>query len=444
MYDISIYADRLVTMNSKRDVIKHGYVGIKGNRIEYIGSDPIAAHKTIKKNDSILIPGMVNTHTHVPMTIMRGIADDMQLMHWLENYIFPTEAKFVNEEFVYWASKLAMMELIASGTTTFCDMFYFMNAIAKATNEAGVRAVLSGDCSLAYLQHLSVEERLERGLELNQQYTEEFKKFPTVKNALGPHSAYSVDEKYLRKISDLAQKNDLMISMHIAEIENEADVIHKKFGKKISTPIQYLDEIGFFEARVLSVHTIWPNEKDQTILLEKNVHVAHCPQSNLKISSGIAPIPQMLDKGIVIGLGTDGPASNNDMILWEDMTLAALLHKGFSRNPTVLPAQKVFEMATIDGAKALWLDNEIGSIEVGKKADLVLIDTSKPHQNPPSQNVYSQLVYSAKSSDVDTVMIDGKLVFEDRKYTTLNCDEILDYAKKTRLDVDQFLKQRNQ
>lgn len=442
-HDIVIYADRLVTMNPKRDVIKNAVVGIQGDRISYIGTnEKIEATKTIRKNDSILIPGLINTHTHVPMTTMRGIADDFPLMKWLEHYIFPVEAKFASEEFVYWGTKLAALELISSGTTTICDMFYYIGSIARACDESGIRALIAGDCSLAYLQHLNMEERLEKGLELNQKYHEEFKKYKRVKNILGPHSAYSINEKYLKKISDLAIKNDMPISMHIAETKDEKEIIEKKFGKKINTTVQYLYDIGFLEAKVLSVHTIWVNEDDQNILAKKNVHVAHCPQSNLKIASGIAPIDHMLDKGIVVALGTDGPASNNDMILWEDMTLAAILHKGNRHNPTLIPAKKAFEMATIDGAKALWMEKEIGSIEVGKKADLVLVNASSPHQMPNSENVYSQLVYSTKSSDVQTVIIDGNIVYEDRVYKTLDQTEIYTHAKKIRTDIDQFLSTR--
>lgn len=233
------------------------------------------------------------------------------------------------------------------------------------------------------------------------------------------------------------------ISIHVAESENDKNLIEKLSGEKIRSSIQYLDDIDFFQGNVLSVHTIWTDEKDLHILAEKNVHVAHCPQSNLKIGSGIAQVEKMIEKGIVVGLGTDGPASNNDMILWEEMNLAAILHKGKMLDPTLIPAQKAFEMATIDGAKALWMDKEIGSIEVGKKADLVLVDTSTPHQFPPSENVYSQLVYSTKSSDVDSVIVDGVVLYENKKFLSLDQKEIYTEAKDIRLKIDEFVRQRN-
>lgn len=444
IFDIAIYVDRLVTMNSKRDVIFDAVVGISGNIISFIGSNQqINAKKTIRKTDSVLMPGLVNTHTHVPMTLMRGVADDFKLMDWLQNYIFPIESKFVSEEFVYWGSKLAALELISSGTTTFCDMFYHTPSIGKAMDQAGMRALLAHDCGMPYLQHLSQDERLEKGLELSAQYYQEFKKYDRLKIALGPHSPYSVsNKKYLRKISELAQELNIPISIHIAETKYDVDIIEKSTGEKMRSSIQYLHDIDFYDARVLSVHTIWTDEKDLEILAKKNVHVAHCPQSNLKLGSGIAAIEKMIEKGIVVGLGSDGPASNNDMILWEEMNLAAILHKGKTLDPTVIPAQKAFEMATIDGAKALWMDKEIGSVEVGKKADLVLVDTSSPHQYPPSQNIYSQLVYSTKSSDVDSVVIDGQVVYENKKFLTLNQSEIYSQTKEIRNKIDHFIKSK--
>jgi 5-methylthioadenosine/S-adenosylhomocysteine deaminase len=444
-FDLLLKPGRVVTMDGDRRVLCDAVVGVRGSDIAYVGpaDERFTADEVVEQADSILIPGMINAHTHVPMTLMRGLADDLALMDWLQNHIFPTEAQFVNEEFVYWGSRLAALELFQCGVTTFCDMFYHGDQVARAAQDAGIRAMIGADISQAYLQDLSPSERIERGIALHEKYMKMFQSYDLVTYALGPHSPYTASPEFLSTIRQEALDQNISIIMHIAETQHEKAMIEENFGIKIDSPIMHLQDMGFFEPHVVSIHTVHATDQDLKVLQKNNVGVVHCPQSNLKLGSGLARVPDMLEQGIAVGLGTDGAASNNDLVLWEEMSLAAMVHKGVHQDPTLVTAEQAFAMTTCEGAKVLGMQDQIGSIEVGKKADLAWVDTRSFHQIPAASNVYSQLVYSTKASDVFHVWVNGQCKMKDRQVLDQDQQEICAYAVQKRQTIDSFLAKRN-
>ncbi|MBV9216470.1 MAG: amidohydrolase [Acidobacteria bacterium] len=436
--DILISGGTLVTMNAHHDVIEDGAVAIEGDHIVMLGKRGTVSMNVIPKRvinaaGKVIIPGLINTHTHVPMSLFRGISDDLDLQDWLTKYIFPAEAKNVNEQFVRAGTRLGLAEMIRGGTTTYCDMYYFEDAIADESKKAGVRGVL-GETIIDF--PVADNKTNAEAMSYAERFITKWHNDPLIVPALAPHAPYTVSTDHLKAIRAMSDRLDAPVVIHVAETKKERDDIKKQYG---DTPVTYLDKIGFLNYRTIAAHTVWITDKEIDILKSRGVGAAHNPQSNMKLASGVAPVPEMLAKDVAVGLGTDGAASNNDLDMWEEMDTAAKLHKEFSGDPKVVNAEQAFEMATIRGARALHLDQLIGSIEAGKRADFAIVDVDSLHQTP-FFNIYSALVYSTKASDVRSVIIDGRLVMLDRRLLTLNENAIKIDANAYRDKIIKSLK----
>ena len=433
--DLLLINGTLVTMDKSRRVIEDAGVAISGGRIVAVGtrseiSSKYTAAQTIDASGKLIVPGLINGHTHVPMTLFRGLADDLDLQEWLTKYIFPAEAKNVTEEFVRAGTRLGLAEMIRGGTTTYCDMYYFEDAIADETAKAGVRGVL-GETVIDF--PVADNKTHAEAMAYTERFVKKWQGHELITPAIAPHAPYTVSEEHLRAIRAFSDRTGAPIVTHISETKREVDDSIKAKGL---SPIDYLSKIGFLNERVIAAHVVWPGPGETAILKRAGVGVVHNPQSNMKLASGVSPVPRMLTDGLRVGLGTDGAASNNDLSMWEEMDTAAKLHKLFSNDPKVMSAQQAFELATIRGAEALHLEKEIGSIEKGKRADLVLINRDSLNQIP-AYNVYSDLVYATKASDVQTVIINGRLVMRERRLLTLDETRIKESAKVFR---DQVIK----
>jgi 5-methylthioadenosine/S-adenosylhomocysteine deaminase len=435
--DLVVRNATVVTVDEQRRVIHDGAVAILGGRIAAVGkAAEIAARyqaaETLDAGGGIVLPGLINAHTHAPMVLFRGIADDLKLMDWLQKYIFPAEAKNVTAEFVKAGTHLAALEMIRSGTTTFVDMYYFEDQVAEAAKEAGLRTV-AGETVIGFPapDNKTVADALA--------YTDRFlKKWagdPLVVPAVAPHSAYLVDPDTLRATRVLADRYGAPILIHLSESKDEQATVKERYRK---TPTVHLRDLGILRKGLLGAHGIWLDAGDRAILKEAGAGVAHCPQSNMKISSGPAPVREMLAEGLRLGLGTDGAASNNDLDMFEEMLTAALLAKHVTADPTVAPAAAVLEMATLGGARALGMEDRLGSLEPGKRADLIVVDLSAPRLHPLYDPV-SHLVYAAKGADVRHVVVEGRVVMRDRKVTTLDEAAVLADAERLRAQVVQSL-----
>jgi 5-methylthioadenosine/S-adenosylhomocysteine deaminase len=427
--DLLVTGGTVVTMDAERRVIENGVVAVRGDQIFVVGPDYVfpkglIAKQTIDAKGKLVLPGFINSHTHVPMTLFRGLKDDVVLDDWLRKYIFPAEAKNVTEDFVRWGTRLAAAEMIRGGITTFADMYYFEDAIAEETKSAGMRGVLGE----TFIDFPVPDNKTEAEMLA---YTEKFLKRwqgdPLIHAAAAPHSIYTCSQKTLQDAATLARKYHAPILIHVAEMKKELDDSRTQNG---ATPVQYLDRIGVLGPDVLAAHCIYVDDTDRKLLAEKHVGCVHNPSSNMMLSSGVAPVIEERAAGIAVGLGTDGPAgSNNDLDLMEEMDLAAKLQKITKMDPRALGAQAVVGMATIEGARVLHMDNEIGSLEAGKKADLILIGLDHPNA-VPMFDVYSQLAYALKASDVETVVIGGRIVMRDRKLLTVNESEAIAKARE--------------
>jgi 5-methylthioadenosine/S-adenosylhomocysteine deaminase len=416
--DLLVLNGTLVTMDQKRRIIDDAGVAISRGRIVAVGSrkDIVARFRsaeTVDARGKIIIPGLINGHTHIPMVMFRGLADDLDLQEWLTKYIFPAEAKNVSEEFVRAGTRLGLAEMIRGGTTTYCDMYYFEDAIADETAKAGVRGVL-GETVIDF--PVADNKTNEQAMAYVERFVQKWKGHELITPAIAPHAPYTVSEEHLKAAKAFSDRTGAPIVTHISETKREVDDSIKAKG---APPIEYLDRIGFLNDRVVAAHVVWPNANEIEILKRRGVGVVHNPQSNMKLASGVAPVPKMMSEGLRVGLGTDGAASNNDLSMWEEMDTVAKLHKVFSGDPKVISAEEAFELATIRGAGALHMEKEIGSIETGKRADLVLVESDSLNQ-VPLYNIYSQLVYATKTSDVQTVIINGRLVMRDRRLLTLD------------------------
>lgn len=416
-YDLLITGATVVTMDAERRVIENGAVGVRGGEIVFVGKTADAkqgARQRVDVRGKVVVPGLVNTHTHVPMGLFRGIADDLDLQEWLTQYIFPAEAKNVNERFVRAGTRLGLAELIKGGTTTYCDMYYFEDAIADETAKAGVRGVL-GQTLIDF--PAPDNKTFDEALKYTESFIRKWQGHRLVTPAVAPHAPYTVNKEHLLKTRELSDRLDAPLIIHLAEAKTETEFIQQ--NHKGQRPIEYVENIGFLSNKTIAAHVIQANESELEILKRRDVGIAHNPQSNMKLAAGVAPVPAMIRLGMRLGLGTDGAASNNDLSLWEEMDTAAKLHKVFSGDPKAASAKEVFEMATIGGARALHMEDRIGSIEIGKRADLVIVDFSSLNQ-VPMYNVYSHLVYATKADDVSSVIIDGKFVMTERRLLTLN------------------------
>jgi 5-methylthioadenosine/S-adenosylhomocysteine deaminase len=410
-------------------------VAISGSTISYIGKgekDSIKAKKDLDTHGGLILPGLINSHTHAAMSLFRGLADDLPLMEWLHNYIFPVEGK-MDADFVRVGTLLACAEMILSGTTTFCDMYLFEEEVARAAKETGMRSVVG---EVIYDFPSPNYGTLEKGFIYTEALIERWEKDPLINIAVEPHSLFTCGEELLRKANDLALKKGVPLILHLAETKEEVNEIEKRFRKR---PVQHLKDLGLLGSHLIVDHCVHINKSEIELLAENNVCIVHNPESNMKLGSGIAPVPDMKAKGITVGLGTDGCASNNNLDLFGEMDMAAKLHKVNNLDPTVMNAQTLVEMATIDGAKVLGLEKITGSLEVGKRADLIVIDTNKPHL-VPMYNPYSHLVYAASGHDVTHSIIDGNIVMEDRRLLTLDVEYIIERSKEKSHKVKEWVK----
>jgi 5-methylthioadenosine/S-adenosylhomocysteine deaminase len=424
--DLLVTGGLVVTMNGPRAILGDGAVAITGDTIVAVGSRAeveakYVAKQTIDAKNSLVLPGFINGHTHVPMTLFRGIHDDVTLNDWLYKYIFPAEAKNVTEEFVRWGTRLAAAEQIRSGVTTFADMYYFEDAVAEETKAAGMRGVLGE----TFIDFPAPDNKTNAAmLDYTEKFLKKWQGDPLIHAAAAPHSIYTCSQKTLQDAAALARKYHAPILIHTSEMKKEWDDSLKNNG---TSPVQYLDKIGLLGPDVVSAHCIFVDEADRKTLAARGVGCVHNPSSNMMIASGVSPVPEMQAAGIAVGLGTDGPAgSNNDLDIMEEIDLAAKLAKITKMSPLALNAKAVVEMATIDGARALHMEKEIGSLEVGKKADLILISLDEPNA-VPMYDVYAAIAYSLKGSDVKTVVIGGRVVMRDHKLVTV--DEAAAIAK---------------
>ena len=429
----------VVTMDPQRRVIENGAIAIRGERIVAAGPKSeierrYQARQRLDRPDAILAPGLIDTHTHAAMSLFRGIADDLRLQDWLEHYIFPAEARNVTPEFVRWGTRLGCLEMLLSGTTTYTDMYYFEDVAAEATKEAGMRGVL-GETIIGFP---SPDAKTPAdALAFTDRYLTRFHGGPLIVPAVAPHAIYTNSDETLKACRALANRHDAPLVIHLSETKHEND---ECLAKRHATPTQALDALGVFNGRTVAAHAVWVDEADLAILKLRGVGIAHCPSSNMKLASGIAPVTRMLALDLAVGLGPDGPAgSNNDFNMFEEMDLAAKLQKVTTGDPRSVPAEAAVEMATIRGARALGMEKEIGSLESGKRADLISIRLDRPNA-VPLYNVYSQMVYALKGSDVEDVMVNGKLLVKDAQALTLNAAQIEAKAGEYRRRVQESLR----
>jgi 5-methylthioadenosine/S-adenosylhomocysteine deaminase len=429
----------VVTMDPQRRVIENGAIAIRGERI--LAAGPKAeiearyqARQRLDRPDAILAPGLIDTHTHAAMSLFRGIADDLRLQDWLEHYIFPAEARNVTADFVRWGTRLGCLEMLLSGTTTFTDMYYFEDVVAEAAKEAGMRGVL-GETIIGFP---SPDAKTPAdALAFTDRYLNRFHDDPLIVPAVAPHAIYTNSDETLKACRALANRHGAPLVIHLSETKHEND---ECLAQRKLTPTQALDALGVFDGRTVAAHAVWVNETDLAILKSRGVGIAHCPSSNMKLASGVAPVTRMLALDMAVGLGPDGPAgSNNDFNMFEEMDLAAKLQKVTTGDPRNLPATAAVEMATIRGARALGMEKEIGSIEPGKRADLIGIRLDRPNA-VPLYNVYSQMVYALKGSDVEDVMVNGRLLVREARALTLNTAEIEAKARVYREQVQKSLR----
>jgi 5-methylthioadenosine/S-adenosylhomocysteine deaminase len=436
--DLIIRGGTVVTMDAARTILSEGSVAVRGDSIVAVGPQTEIDSKykgaqTIDARGRLVLPGFINGHTHVPMTLFRGLHDDVTLNDWLYKYVFPAEAKNVNEEFVRWGTRLAAAEQIRSGVTTFADMYYFEDAVAEETKAAGMRGVLGE----TFIDFPAPDNKTHaEALAYTERFLQRWQGDALIHAAPAPHSIYTCSKQTLQDAAALARKYHAPILIHVSEMKKEWEDSEKKNS---FSPVAYLDKLGVLGRDVVAAHCIFVDEADRKILAAKQVGCVHNPSSNMMLASGVSPVPEMRASGIAVGLGTDGPAgSNNDLDVMEEMDLAAKLAKITKMDPLALNAKAVVEMATIDGARALHMEKEIGSLEAGKKADVVVISLDEPNA-VPMYDIYAQLAYALKGSDVETVIIGGRVVMRNRKLLTVNEEEVLGRAREYRKSVAKSL-----
>ena len=422
-FDLVVTNATIVTMDQDRHVIENGVLAMNGDTISFVGTASdfqartmkgVMAKQSIDGQGRLVMPGLINGHTHIPMVLMRGLIDDVTLDDWLRKYIFPAEAKNVTEDFVRWGSRLALAEMIRSGTTTFADMYYFEDTEAEEAKAAGLRGVLGE----TWIDFPAPDNKTNAEMAAyTEKYLKKWQGDPLIHAAVAPHSIYTCSEKTLREAAAMARKYHAPILIHVAEMRKELTDSLEKNG---ATPVQYLERIEVLGPDVLAAHCIWTDYADMKILADRQVGCVHNPSSNMMLASGVAPVVDQRAAGMRVGLGTDGPAgSNNDLDMMEEMDLAAKLQKTYRVDPRALGAKGALEMATIEGARALHMEREIGSLEAGKKADFIVLNLDRPNA-VPKFDVYSQVVYALKASEVETVVVAGKTVMKDGKVLTVD------------------------
>jgi 5-methylthioadenosine/S-adenosylhomocysteine deaminase len=435
----SVWSARyVVTMDAQHRVIENGAIAVTGDHIVAVGprgqiDKDYQPKQRVDRPDAILAPGLINTHTHAAMSLFRGVADDLKLQDWLEKFIFPAEARNVDREFVRWGTRLAAIEMALGGTTTYTDMYYFEETVAEATKEVGLRGVL-GQTVIGFPapDYKTPAETL-AGTE---KFFKTFANDPLIVPAVAPHAIYTVPDDVLKACRRLADRYKKPLVIHLSETKHENEESVAKRGK---TPTAALESLGVLNGWTVAAHGVWLDDADMKILKARNTGLAHCPSSNMKLASGVAPVVKILSLGIAMGLGTDGVAgSNNDHDMMEEMDLAAKLQKVTTFDPQALPAETAFAMATITGARALHLESMIGSIEKGKRADVITIRLDQPHA-VPIYNVYSQVVYALKASDVSDVMVNGRVIVRDKKIVTIDPGPVMAKAAEYQEQVKKSL-----
>jgi 5-methylthioadenosine/S-adenosylhomocysteine deaminase len=437
----------ILTMDTHLHQFTDGALAVKDDTIIAVGptaelSAQYQAAQVVDCSGQVLMPGLINAHTHVPMTLLRGLADDLRLDVWLLGYMMPVEREFVSPDFVRLGTSIACAEMLRSGVTTFADMYYFEEDVAKATAEAGMRAL----CGQTVMKFPSPDARsFEESLALARDFIQRWKTHPLIVPSVSPHAPYTCTGEILRACAALAVEFDVPLHTHLAETASEVENMRREQGMPV---IPYVKKQGLLEAKVLAAHCVHIDEGEMRTLLHARAGVAHNPSSNLKLGSGVAPVVRMLDVGLNVGIGTDGPASNNDLDMFEEIRLTAFLAKGTTGDPTSVPAQTALLMATRLGAQAMHIGHLTGSLAVGKRADLILVDIGLLHNSPRFERdpngTYAQVVYAAKSTDVRHVMVNGKWLMRDRKLLTLQEDELLRAGQEYARRIDSFLIHREQ
>ncbi len=427
--DILITGGTLLSMDGQADILDDPMIGIRDGKILFVKcSDATGpcpdADERIDASGCIVMPGLVNTHTHLPMVLFRGLADDLPLMKWLTDYIFPAEGRFINRDAVYAASLLAIAEMILSGTTTFCDGYFFEGAVAEAAIACGMRGVVAqGFIDFPTPDQPDASQHRKHAEHFIRKWQGQS---PLVNPALVCHSPYTCSPDTLRTIKAIARDAGVTFQIHLSETRDEVALIRERLGKQ---PVHYLRDLDLLDEKTIAAHCIWLADDELDILAASGVKVAHDPESNMKLGAGVAPVPAMLRRGIDVGLGTDGCASNNNLDMFGEMGMCARLHKVFSEDPTVLPAEKVVEMATLGGARVLGMADRIGSIAPGKCADIILVDMNRPHLTP-LYRPFSQLVYAVSGADVSTSVIGGRIVMRDRRLLTMDIASAITGVRK--------------
>jgi len=436
--DLIWSARYIVTEDAQRRVIENGSVAILGDRIVEVGpraeiEGKYFATNHIEQPNAILAPGLINTHTHAAMSLFRGVADDLKLQDWLDKFIFPAEAMNVNREFVRWGTRLGLLEMALSGTTTFADMYYFEDTVAEETERAGMRGVLGQTVIGFPAPDYKTPEAALAGAET---FLKAYADNPLITPAVAPHAIYTTSDETLQAARALANRYRKPLIIHLAETKAEFD---EAMQKRKKSPAKALSDLGVLNGWTLAAHAVWLDPADFDLLRAAGTGISHCPSSNMMLASGVAPVLRMLQAGIPVGLGTDGVAgSNNDVDMMEEMDLAAKLQKVTSGGPTALPAEQAFAMATIMGAQALGMSQEIGSLEAGKRADMISIRANVPNA-VPLYNVYAQLVYSLKASDVGDVMVNGRIIVGNRHMLTIDDKAVMAKAEEYRAQVSKSL-----
>ena len=423
----------IVTLNQTFQVIENGELLIEDGVIKEIGKKVKAENAEIYDAEGLwAMPGFVNTHTHLPMTIFRGLADDLPFEEWLHKNIWPAEQKFLNKESIRIGSELGILEMIQGGTTTFNDMYFFSHQIAEVVEKSGIRGFI-GESVVDFPTH--TYKNLDEALALNKSLIAKYKNHPTVRPSISAHAPYSCSPETLQEVKALARENDLVYNIHISETQGEVEESLAKKGKR---PVEYLNDLGVLDSGTVGAHCVWLNEEEIAIFKSSGAHVSHNPTSNLKLACGFAPIHDFIKAGINVAMGTDGAASNNNTDMIEEMRLSTLIHKGTSNDPTVLNARTSLRMVTQNGAKAIGMGKQLGSLEVGKIADLIFIDLNKP-RTTPIYDVHSTLVYTAHSGQIQTVMINGEFVMKNKEVLTLDAEKIkadaAELAKKIKMNA---------
>jgi 5-methylthioadenosine/S-adenosylhomocysteine deaminase len=426
--DLLITGGIVITMNAERPVLSPGAVAIADGRIRAVDTperlaSEFRAADTIDATGHVVMPGLINTHTHAPMVMFRGLADDLALMEWLNTYIFPAEARTVSPEFVRAGTALAALEMIRSGTTTFVDMYYFEEEVAAVAQQAGIRGVLGQTIIQFPVPDAATPEA---ALARTEAFISRFKGDRLITPAVAPHSMYALDADTLKATRALATRHAVPLLIHLAETHDEVVTARERYT---TTPTRWLDSLGFWGPQTLAAHGVWVPPADIALLAERGVGVSHNPESNMKLASGTAPVPAYLKAGVALGLGTDGAASNNDLDMFDAMRLASFLHKHATGDPTALPARQALELATMGGARALGLQRELGSLEPGKRADVIVVGMDQAKQTPMYDPV-SHLVYTTDGDDVRDTVIEGRVVMRNRLVLTLNEAEVLVQARQ--------------